>query len=172
MATGWRIFQFYTKQIPIHRDIDATRAAYIIAPPEYKTHWGCIDADHALDLYRIHAVPAPVTAGEGASVILREWHPPQRIVFVADVKALQAAVTVRQCYVPAWQAFDSGKSVPLSAIEPDGLMQMTLPPGLHTVEIRFVEGSSIAYARLAGGVSLILCLFLFVRRPPLASRDL
>jgi hypothetical protein len=142
------------------------RAAHIIPPPEYKTRWGCIDTDHALDLYRTHAVPAPVTAGGGASVILREWHPPQRVVFTADVKAVQAGITVRQCYVPAWQALDAGKSVPLGAVGTDGLIEMTLAHGLHTVEIRFVEGPSMAYARLAGAVSLVLCFLLLIRRQP------
>jgi hypothetical protein len=170
MATGARIFQYYETPIPIDRDVDGMHAAHIIPPPEYKTRWGCVDADHALELYRAHAVPAPVTAEDGASVILREWYPPQRVVFSADVKAAEAGITVRQCYVPAWQALDAGKSVPLGAAGPDGLIQMTLPRGPHTVEIRFVEGPSMAYARLAGAVSLVLCFLLLVRWPPLASR--
>ena len=97
-------------------------------------------------------------------MMLREWHPPGRIAFTADVRAAQAGITVRQCYVPAWQAFDSGKPVSLSAIGPDGLIRMTLPQGLHTVEIRFVEGPSAAHARLASAASLVLCLLLLIRR--------
>jgi hypothetical protein len=160
LATGGRIYQLYTTYIASPPNIDEIRAAHIILPPEYKTRWGCVDAGHALDLYRAHAVPAPVTAGEGAGMVLREWNPPQRIAFTADVKSAQAVFTVRQCYVPVWQAFDSGKPVPLSAIGPDGLIQMTLPQGQHTVEIRLGETPSATYSRLASAVSLVLCLLL------------
>ena len=169
LATAGRIYQLYTTYIVSLPYVDAIHAAHIIPPAEYKTYWGCVNAGHALDLYRAHTVPAPVTAGEGAVATLQEWRPPQRIAFTADVKAAQADITVRQCYVPAWKAFDSGKPVPLSAIAPDGLIQITLPQGLHTVEIRFMEGPPESYARLASAVSLVLCLLLLVRRsrPPL-----
>jgi hypothetical protein len=171
IATGARILYVYrAPKILSQTYIDTVRAARIIAPEEYKTRWGCIDADHALDLYRAHAVPAPVTAGDGASVILREWDPPQRVEFTADVKAAQADITVRQCYVPAWQALDAGRSVPLSAVGPDGLIQVALPHGLHTVEIRFVEETSMTYGRLAGATSLALCVLLLMRRPAGAAR--
>jgi hypothetical protein len=162
LVTGARIYQLYTTYIASLPNIDAIHAAHIIPPPEYKTHWGCVDAGHALDLYRAHAVPAPVTAGEGAGVIVGEWNPPQRIAFTADVKSAQAGITVRQCYLPVWQAFDSGKPVPLTAIGPDGLIQMTLPEGQHTVEIRLAETSSATYSRLASATSLVLCLLLLI----------
>ena len=161
IVTGARISHIYGTANALSQPyIDAVRAAHIIVPAEYKTRWGCVDAARALDLYRAHATPAPVTAGEGAAVILREWHPPQRILFTADVKAAQAGITVRQCYVPAWQAFDSGKPVALAAAGPDGVIRMTLPRGPHRVEIRFAETRSLAYARRASAASLVLCLLL------------
>ena len=162
IATGARVVGFYAKQIVPPSYIDAVRAARVILPEEYVTHWGCVDAGHVLDLYRAHSVPAPVTAAEGASVILQDWHPPQRVTFTAEVKAAEAGITVRQCYVPAWQAFDSGKPVPLTAGLPDGLLQLKLPQGMHNVEIRFAETRSTVYARWASAASLALCLLLLV----------
>jgi hypothetical protein len=172
IGTGVRVAQFYITHVVAQPDIDGIRAAHIISPPEYKTHWGCVNAGHALNLYDAHAVPASVTPGEGAGVILREWRPPQRIAFTADVKTAQAAITVRQCYVPAWQAFDSGNLVALAAAGPDGLIQIKLLQGLHTVELRFADTPSMNHARLASAASLALCLLLFLRRdrPPLTVR--
>jgi hypothetical protein len=173
IGTGVRVAQFYITHVVAQSEREAMRAAHIIGQPEYKTYWGCVNARHALDLYKAHAVPAAVTAGEGAGLILREWHPPQRIAFTADVKSAQAVFTVRQCYVPVWQAFDSGKPVPLKATAPDGLIQMTLPQGLHTVEIRLAETPLITNSRLASAASLLLCLLLLLcrdRRPTLTAR--
>jgi hypothetical protein len=166
VATGANIAEVYGAATSLTQPyIDAARAAHIIFPTEYKTRWGCVDPGRALALYRANRVPAPVTAEEGAAAILREWHPPRRIVFTADVKAAQAGITVRQCYVPVWQAFDAGQSVPLDAIGPDGLIHMTLPRGPHTVELRLVETPSMAHARLASAASLALCLLLLWKGP-------
>jgi hypothetical protein len=171
IATLGRVFLIYATYVGTPPDyIDSVRAAHIISPLEYRTRWGCVDPGRALDRYHAHPASAPVTAGEGAAVILQEWHPPQRIAFTADVKTAQAGIEVRQCYVPAWQAFDFGKPVPLIAGGPDGLIQITLPQGRHAVEIQFTEMPSMAYARRAGAVSLILCFLLLMRRPRLPSR--
>jgi hypothetical protein len=140
--------------------IEAMRDAHIIVPGEYKTRWGCVDPYVALDRYRTDTVPAPVTAEAGASAALQEWHPPRRIVFTADVQAAEAGITVRQCYVPVWEAFDSGKPVPLSASAPDGLIRMNLTPGMHRVEMRLGEAPNVAYARMASAGALALCLLL------------
>jgi hypothetical protein len=171
IATFGRIFLIYATYIASPPDyIAAMRAAHVVSPPEYRTRWGCVDPGHALDLYRKQPVPAPLTAGEGTTLILQEWHPPQRIAFTADVKAAQAGIAVRQCYVPAWEAFDSGRSVPLGAAGPDGLIQITLPQGRHTVELRLAETRSMVYARWAGAVSLVLCLMLLMLGPRVATR--
>jgi len=163
MATGARVIYVYGTANNLTQDyIDAVRSAHIIVPPEYVTRWGCVDPNRTFDLYREHSAPAPVTVGDGAVVILKEWHPPQRIVFAADVKAADAGITVRQCYVPAWKAFDSGKPAPLRPVGPDGLIGVTLSQGLHTVEIRLTETPSMAAARLASAISLALCCLLLM----------
>lgn len=163
VVTGARIFEFYAgKQFVFFPHIDEVRNAHIIAPPEYKTRWGCVDGGHAFDLYRQHAIP-PQLAAAGATVALERWNPPQSVAFTADVKAAQAGITVRQCYVPDWQAFDSGKPVPLSAAGPDGLIRINLPQGPHRIEIRLAETPDVALARNISfsslGFSLLLLMF-------------
>lgn len=168
-ATVARLEQFYDGKQFASFDIPKVRAARILSPPEYRTRWGCIKGSRVLDLYRTRTVPPPLAAPAGSAVSLEQWNPPQRIAFTADVNASQAAITVRQCYVPAWQAFDSGKPVPLTAAGPDGLISIDLPQGRHHVEIRFTQSPDMAAAQHAAVASLGLCLLLFIgsgRREP------
>jgi hypothetical protein len=160
-ATGARLLQFYDGRQFKAFDIAGVREARIISPPEYRTRWGCVKGSHALDLYLTHSVPSPVAADRGLAVSLREWNPPERIAFSTDVQSAQAGMTVRQCYIPAWQAFDSGKPVPLSAAGPNGLIHLSLSPGHHNLEIRLAETADMRIVRRTSVGALGICLVLF-----------
>ena len=161
-ATGARLRQFYDGKQFKAFDIAAVREARIISPPEYRTRWGCVKGGHALDLYKTRSVPPPLAADGGSSVSLEEWNPPGRIAFTADVQLAQAGVTIRQCYIPAWEAFDSGKPVSLSAAAPDGLIRLIVPSGHHNIEIRLADTADTRIAQRTSEAALGICLVLFV----------
>ena len=161
-GTGARLVQFYDGKQFKAFDIAGVREARIISPPEYRTRWGCVKGSHALELYQTHAVPARLVADGGLPVSVQEWNPPDRIAFTAAVQPAQTGVTVRQCYIPAWQAYDSGKPVPLSAGVPDGLIHLSLSPGTHKIEIRLAETADMRMARRGSMAATGFCLALFI----------
>lgn len=68
-------------------------------------------------------------------------------------------VTYRSFYFPGWRATIDGGPIPIRVADPHGLMSLDIPPGEHTLEIRF--GSTPVRA-IAGTVSLISLLVLAV----------
>ena len=140
------------------RHLAAMRQAYIVSPAEYQTRWGCADPGRALDSYRTGAIAPPVSAPAGTAVLTEAWGPPRRISFTAEVSGEQAALVVRQCYLPAWEASDSGAPLALAPGAPDGLIRLNLARGHHHIEIQMAAGPAVVWGRLGSAAALILCL--------------
>lgn len=78
--------------------------------------------------------------------------------------------TYQQFYFPGWRATLDGAPIPLRATEPDGLMAVDVPAGVHTLAFTFGDTWPRAAGNVLSGLTLAAVgLGLFISRPRSAS---
>lgn len=163
---GWTIFvgwlyvsitgawPCFSKQIsaatdPLLRDV-----------PEYRPHW--VHAELESTVAKFGELPAKkvVFAQGGGTVEVASWKP-RRIALLATVTNA-GTMLVRQYYFPGWTAWVDGKRSKVEISEPDGLVQLSVAPGAHQIELRLVPTIQERLGQIISGVSLCVVVGLVV----------
>lgn len=159
-ATACRLLYIYATPNSLTESYESdVHNAKILATlrPIYETQWGCADIDRAFSAYEMHLPIREVEMAEGkGNMAVELWQPPQHIILTADIISKQAFVNVRQCYVPAWKAYDeNGNLLDVSASPSDGLIEIALPKGHHRINISFVLSDT--WQCSVSAVFLLIC---------------
>lgn len=106
-----------------------------------------------------------VDAREGQATISNTKTSYRRVSFSLKSNDI-AKIQVKKIYYPGWIAFADNKQIEISYNNPYGFMDILLPKGAHTVELRFTETRERVIANLLSIVGLFgLCgVFLFRKR--------
>lgn len=132
---------------------------------EYRTRWAMGDYEQLLLRlrdYQGNLTKARIVDGDG-NVTVQVWKP-RHIVMLVDAK-IESILEVSQFYYPTWTAMLDNKS--LMAVQfskPDGLVILSVPPGRHSLELRFAKtryealGMKVSF----GTIIMLLCIQLFV----------
>jgi len=109
--------------LPVYAQASDPRAALAVEPPDDE---------------KVHV---SVTAGSGDAQVVSIQ--PRRMELQAACKT-DCTLEVGQFYYPAWHAklLISGAEIPLRPSSPEGLMNLSLPPGDHRVELELPRGWS------------------------------
>lgn len=111
---------------------------------------------------------AKFAAGQGAVHVVK-WKP-RHIMVETDCTACGPLV-VKQFYYPEWKAWlsDGGAELPVTAVLPQGLLQVQVPPGSQRIELEIPELPAERWGNWASGLSALVCVGLFAmglaRRP-------
>jgi hypothetical protein len=81
---------------------------------------------------------APVSLLEGQGRLLSARVSPTQVVLQAEI-AEKARLQVNLFYFPGWTLYIDGMDVPISYDNPHGLIQFSLAPGEHQVQVRFQD---------------------------------
>ncbi|MCL4871310.1 MAG: hypothetical protein KJ063_20300 [Anaerolineae bacterium] len=110
--------------------------------------------------------PDRLSPTDGLQVIQRTG-PTTNAVYHVRVTA-PVRVSYRQFYFPGWQARLNGEAIPLSPSEPEGVLQLELPPGDHELHLFF---GSTPLRRWGAGISWAAAAFaLFIWGLPARHR--
>ncbi|HEX8423965.1 MAG TPA: 6-pyruvoyl-tetrahydropterin synthase-related protein [Pyrinomonadaceae bacterium] len=113
---------------------------------------------------------ACVVEGAGTFTVTR-WQPREIALGVETTQGL--TLNVNQFYYPGWTAYVDGRAHPLAPSQPDGLLQLTLPPGAHELNLRLEETmpeSVGQFISAASAVALMLWLIAAQRIGRTASK--
>ena len=80
-------------------------------------------------------------------------------------------LTYRQFYFPGWQAKLNGQPLTLTPGRPHGLIETAVPPGTHTLHIRFGTTLPRQISWSLSGLGLLLVLLSLVRSPAAGRRS-
>lgn len=72
----------------------------------------------------------------------------------------QTILSYSKYYYPGWKAELDGKQIPISAGEPFGQINLSLPAGSHNVKINFTETPFKFFLDLISALSILLTLFM------------
>jgi hypothetical protein len=145
------------------KQIDESRDA-----PEYRPRW-----NQSIDQFDWNA---SVNIDDWDSLLEHEFDSVLQRVNSSDGRVGQIRVTARrpreidlhveapaggffdvpQFYYPYWTAHRSGDTtnIPVSPSEPDGLLSLRVPPGVHDIQLRLERGD----AEFGGGIVSLVCL--------------
>ncbi|HLL77109.1 MAG TPA: 6-pyruvoyl-tetrahydropterin synthase-related protein [Pyrinomonadaceae bacterium] len=144
------------------RSLDRSRDA-----PEYRPASAASNAEHDIETLLqnfcgdLRREPrACVAEGEGTATVTR-----------ADPRSLELRVEsatgltfhVTQFHFPGWTARLDGRSHPLTASRPDGLLLVSAPPGTHTLSLTLEPTLPERLGRIITIVSALLLMLLCVR---------
>ncbi|HEY0097905.1 MAG TPA: 6-pyruvoyl-tetrahydropterin synthase-related protein [Pyrinomonadaceae bacterium] len=102
---------------------------------------------------------ACVVEGAGA-VTFERWQPREIALEVETPQGLK--LNVNQFYYPGWTAYVDGRAHPLAPSQPDGLLQLTLPPGAHKLKLRLEKTTPERAGEFISAASVILWLLSLV----------
>jgi hypothetical protein len=107
---------------------------------------------------------APVSLLAGQGRLLSTRVSPTQVVLQADIIE-QARLQVNLFYFPGWTLTVDGVQVPIDYHNPQGLIQFSLPPGEHQVQVLFLDTPVRRWStRLSVGAVLLLLLTLWLGR--------
>ncbi|MEJ2734670.1 MAG: glycosyltransferase family 39 protein, partial [Anaerolineae bacterium] len=105
---------------------------------------------------------APVSLLEGQGRLLSTRLSPTQVVLQADIVE-EARLQVNLAYFPGWTLYVDGMEVPFSYDNPQGLIQFSLAPGEHQVQVRFQDTPVRLWStRLSLGAAVLLLLTLWL----------
>jgi len=110
----------------------------------------------------------PLILLEGEGSLLGTWLSPAYYEFQVEI-AEEARLRVNTFYFPGWTLYVDGAERPIDYNNPQGVMEFSLEPGEHLVQVLFADTT----ARLWGTRLSLLALFLLLLMPfvPLAPSD-
>jgi hypothetical protein len=113
------------------------------------------------DLERLRAYVDVVENGPDSPAVL-ERRGTDAMVVSAKVDPGQS-VLVQETFDPAWQAWSNGQRLPLRK-DVMGFMVVDAPPGKHEIHLVFVTPLENRVGRTLTAISLLLLVWLFIRR--------
>lgn len=102
--------------------------------------------------------------GEGSgNVSILRWEP--RNILLGVSTPVEAALTVNQFYFPGWTARMKGQmaTLPLQPSNPEGLIQIRIPPGNHAIEVVLEATWSEGAGKVISGLTALFVAFLAFR---------
>ena len=135
---------------------DTSVVAWPTGPP-----FGGADAEATLASKLLTAVPMD-------SLTVRQTDPWQAS-WQTDFTQPQT-LTLATHFFPGWQARLDGEMLPIAPDE-NGRLQLTVPAGRHTLEVRFGRTPIRWLADVLSAAGLLVCLFLVARKPAVAAVD-
>jgi len=121
--------------------------------PEYRTAWWDKEL-HLQDEFPSIAV----STGDATAQVLDDRGINQH--YAVDALA-ESVLKLRQLYFPGWVARVDGKQTETTPGE-DGHIQLTVPPGRHTLTLRFEDTRPRAAGKLISSASLLISVVVFV----------
>jgi hypothetical protein len=124
--------------------------------PEYRPRWVQADLQSTLAKFKGEGDSIDKVAfatGEGSGLI-EQWKP-RNNVLVITVPA-PSTVLVRQYYYPGWTARVNGEPHVVQISAPDGLVQLSLPAGVHRVELRLERTKQELWGWIITWTSLLI----------------
>ncbi len=131
--------------------------------PEYRPRWVGAELESTLAKFTTAGSArgkVAFTQG-GGSVQVDHWMPRQLALVASLTNA--STLLVRQYYFPGWTAWVDGKAAKVQISEPDGLVQLSLPPGVHRVQLRLRPTIQERLGQITSASSLLIGLTLVLR---------
>lgn len=139
LIAGLFLFGFPHARPEVLLDIDAAdyspeaireRGLAVTTAEEYEPLW--------VEERPVAQAAAPVTLVAGEARLLSSWLSPTRLEIQADVTQA-ARLQVNSFYFPGWTVAVDGRAWPAAPSQPQGLIEFTLEPGTHQVEVWFAD---------------------------------
>jgi len=175
----WMLFAVWPLQITsfgANRHLSAPPSAWKARntnTPEYHPHWLTTPLAALQKQLRGDADTIPKVALAAGSARVTQWKP-RDIVVRLDAPS-DEQLEVRQFYYPGWTAtLDQRTRIAAAPAAASGLIQVPIPAGSHTVELRLEKGPSEVLGDQISAVSFALLLILAVaalvqRRRPVSA---
>ena len=126
---------------------------------EYRPHWLTTSLAPLQKQLRGDGDTIPKLALAAGSARVTRWKP-RDIVVQIDVPRAER-LEVRQFYYPGWTAtLDQRTQIAVTPADSSGLIQLPIPAGRHTLELRLDKGPSELLGNRITGVSFVLVLLL------------
>lgn len=129
---------------------------------EYRPRWAPANIEKSVVQLRGAATTIPrarIVNGDGVSRVA-QWKP-RRITLATDGSTIMI-VAISQYFYPGWVAtLDSAAAIPVDLSPADGLLQLSVPQGRHTIEMRLRKsraetlGGRISLSSVIGFVLLV-----------------
>jgi hypothetical protein len=104
--------------------------------------------------------PVRLVAGEGR--LLSRWLSPTRLEIQADITQV-ARLQVNTFYFPGWTVSVNGKGWPAAPSQPQGLIEFTLEPGAHRVQVLWADTPLRQWSVRLSLLALALLLLVLLR---------
>jgi hypothetical protein len=161
MLVAWTLQSYNPIVKPAERPSDERRRLDLDAA-EYRPRWAAPDVRTTLTALGSHGNrPAPAAVVEGTGHVDAVSRASRRIVL--ETRTTGAVIEVRQFYYPGWEAsLADGRTLPIAASVPAGLIRFPVPEGRHVVTLRLRRGRaemlglglSLASAAIVCGLAL------------------
>lgn len=146
----------------------------------YESFTGNLGTTIRAEYLPVSATPRPTTSdyllqrpphakflsGTGAGQQTR--HSASRQTWDIDVTSDHAQITLPLLYWPGWKVMDSGEEISVSAVEGLGTIQVDLPQGRHTLELKFTRTPRRLLAELVSLAALITVAVVSAPKRPIA----
>jgi hypothetical protein len=156
LAVGWLYFTFLAAWPGFSEQIDGGSNSLLRDVPEYRPRWVQADLQSTLAKFKSEGDLTGKVAfarGEG-SVLVEQWKPRNNVLLITVPAA--STVLVRQYYYPGWTARVNGEPHEVQISEPDGLVQLSLPPGIHRIELRLERTQQELWGWIITWASLLI----------------
>jgi hypothetical protein len=129
---------------------------------EYVPRWTVElpDQDRLLGLYAQSEVIPRLQPAAGVEVLDAEWEPKSAQLQIAATEA--TTLTFDWLYFPGWHAWIDDERVPVTPLDPTGLITIDVPVGEHDLRIAFGTTPLRTAATIASGVSLAAMVLLLI----------
>ncbi len=87
---------------------------------------------------------------------VQSWTPREIALRVETAQGVR--FNVSQFYYPGWTAYVDGRAHPLAPSHPDKLLQLSLPPGIHSLKLRLEPTTHESTGQLLSALSLFVLL--------------
>jgi hypothetical protein len=130
--------------------------------PEYRPALAASTQEHAFEellerICKTGDARARVCPVEGTgSFDVEHWTPREIALRVETARGV--TFNVSQFYYPGWTAYADGRAHPLAPSQPDGLLQLALPPGAHRLTLRLEPTPHESVGQLVSASSVIFLL--------------
>lgn len=164
---GWKEFSSLRRGSPVGMDADyLKRLEQGRDAPEYRPATAASTQTEAFaqllsGICREGAQLAKACVVEGSgTVTVARWQPREIALGVETAQGL--TLNVSQFYYPGWAAYLNGREHPLAPSRPDGLIQLTLPPGAHELKLRLEKTPPEATGQFISAASVVALLLWLV----------
>lgn len=130
---------------------------------EYVPRWSSEEIAHGIKFQSLDEASDRIIAGREGVVSVTQWTPEAVIFQTASVSGFD--VLIRQFYFPNWEVTADNEEQPLD-IRPgkDGLIEISVPPGQHTVKLELVKGPAETLGQWLSLITIAALVFFQARR--------